>query len=545
MGKRSMWKKTGLALALGSLALGAFADQPPPTRTPIKHLIVIFQENVSFDHYFGSYPVATNPPGEPAFTALPGTPTVNGLSPALLSRNPNLNPANGGAASNPFRLDRSQAASSDQEHAYAAEQSAFDNLAMDLFPLYTGSGSPGGAGAFGSAGQVMGYYDGNTVTALWNYAQHYAMSDNFFGTTFGPSTVGAINLISGQTNGAFSKATPASDGSVHEYRLSNGALDATLVPDGQGGLSNIGDDDPTGDICSSPKKPDFAMQGQNIGDLLSARQISWGFFEGGFALHPTASDNGCHASHRSSWTGVSKPDYIPHHQPFQYYASTANPRHLRPASVAVIGSSRDGGANHQYDLTDFYAALSAGLLPAVSYVKAPAYQDGHAGYSDPLDEQAFIVQVVNAVQASRDWPDSAIVIAYDDSDGWYDHAHAIVNGSHTPAAGFDGPACTAEQLPVLNGVAGKPVQGRCGYGPRLPLLLISPYARRNYVDHHLTDQTSILRFVEDNWLGGQRIAGSFDAIAGSLEPLFDFGAVPQLQALPLDEASGEVRGGSQ
>jgi phospholipase C len=67
----------------------------PVTATPIQHLVVIFQENVSFDHYFGTYPRATNPPGEPKFTAAPNTPTVNGLTNALLSFNPNLNPANG------------------------------------------------------------------------------------------------------------------------------------------------------------------------------------------------------------------------------------------------------------------------------------------------------------------------------------------------------------------------------------------------------------------------------------------------------------------
>jgi phospholipase C len=86
--------------------------------TPIKHLVVLFQENVSFDHYFGTYPNATNPPGEPPFHARPGTPTVNGYSPALLQRNPNLNPANLAGATNPFRLDRSQAVTKDQSHGY-------------------------------------------------------------------------------------------------------------------------------------------------------------------------------------------------------------------------------------------------------------------------------------------------------------------------------------------------------------------------------------------------------------------------------------------
>ena len=96
------------------------------TATPIKHIVVIFQENVSFDHYFGTYPHAMNPPGEPRFHADPGTPSVNGLKGALLISNPNLNPANGTGASNPFRLDRNQAATADQNHTYGPEQGAFD-----------------------------------------------------------------------------------------------------------------------------------------------------------------------------------------------------------------------------------------------------------------------------------------------------------------------------------------------------------------------------------------------------------------------------------
>ena len=108
---------------------------------------MIFQENVSFDHYFGTYPKAQNPAGEPQFWAAPGTPTVNGLTPVLLSSNPNLNPANGAGATNPFRLDRSQAVTADQDHDYLAEQQAFDMGLMDLFPKFVGTAGPPPAGA--------------------------------------------------------------------------------------------------------------------------------------------------------------------------------------------------------------------------------------------------------------------------------------------------------------------------------------------------------------------------------------------------------------
>jgi phospholipase C len=158
-----------LSLSLSALlTLGseqAFAQVPPAT--PIQHLVVIFGENESFDRYFGTYPNALNPPGQPRFTTLPGTPAVNGLTPALLTNNPNLNPANGAGAANPFRLDHSQALTADQGHGYTAEQSSFDNFLMDLFPKATGkAGAPpkGFPAIVGTTGLVMGYYDGNTVT---------------------------------------------------------------------------------------------------------------------------------------------------------------------------------------------------------------------------------------------------------------------------------------------------------------------------------------------------------------------------------------------
>ena len=537
--------RAALLAAMPILAFGlagtALAADAAATKTPIKHLVVIFQENVSFDHYFATYPVATNPAGEPAFKALPNTPGLSGndkvdtLAAAnLLTNNPNAtNTKNGADAAEPFRLDLTQAATADQNHGYTAEQAAYDNFAMDLFPLNTGKGSKGGAGSFGTKGQVMGYYDGNTVTALWNYAQHFAMSDNSYGTTFGPSTPGAINLISGQTNGA---VLPAG------YKLDkDGNFDGDrIVPDGNGGWTAISDFDPTGDVCSSTQYPTAAMGGKNIGDLLNAKGISWGFFEGGFDLTAKNSDGstGCTRTTTSAVTSMKSADYIPHHQPFQYYASTANLQHVRPASAAVVGTANDGGANHQYDLTDFWAAVKGGNLPAVSFLKAAAYQDGHAGYSDPLGEQAFVTSTINALEQSPDWKDTAVVILWDDSDGWYDHAHQIVNPSSVKGLDvLNGDACgTGTPRPGLDG---KPVQGRCGYGTRQPLLVISPYAKANFVDHTLTDQSSITRFIEDNWLDGTRIGGgSFDAMAGSLDGMFDWSKGTNA-VLTLDPKTGE------
>ena len=296
----------------GTLANPVVAEAQSGTKTPIKHLVVIFQENVSFDHYFGSYPYATNPPHEPKFYPAPNTPTVNGFTDGLLFNNPNfLNKTlNGAAASNPFRLDRSEAATNDQDHDYTPEQQAFDAGLMDGFPAFTGTPGPPPAGQT-TGGLVMGYYDGNTVTAFWNYAQRFAMSDNSYGTNFGPSTDGALNLISGQLNGIVDQSNAGGD----------------VIGDGGGGFTLVSDADPVGDMCSTTTGALVQMGGQNVGDLLNSRGITWGFFEGGFDLSLTNSNGttGCLRSTVSNVTLVNKKDYIPHHQPFQYYASTANP----------------------------------------------------------------------------------------------------------------------------------------------------------------------------------------------------------------------------
>ena len=475
----------GALLAVVTVAAPALAGSGHPeatTQTPIRHLVVIYQENVSFDHYFATYPNAANAAGEPRFTAAAGTPTVNGLNTALLApNNPN--------SAQPFRLGRDQAQTCDQDHTYTDEQKAFDSGLTDRFVETVGRGAAAGTCADYGKGSalVMGYYDGNTVTGLWNYAQHFAMSDNSYGTTFGPSTPGALNLIAGQTHG---------------FTLTSPAVTANATV--------IGDPQPDGDICDSRDTTTSTdPNNKNIGDLLNARGTTWGWFQGGFAE--------CAATHNNVG-GVPSKDYIPHHEPFQYFPSTANPQHRRPASVAEIGHS--GPANHQYDLTDFWSSVEAKSMPAVSFLKAPAYQDGHAGYSSPLDEQRFLIQTLNRLQKTPDWKNTAVVIAYDDSDGWYDHQMSpIVNQSNDP--GHDALTGT-NTCGITAGRIGGGYQDRCGYGPRLPLVVISPYAKTNFVDHTTTDQSSILRFVEDNWKTGRAGNFSFDDKAGNLNNLFTF-----------------------
>jgi len=645
-----------VALAAVAAALAAsthagvtnHGDDRVATQTPIRHLVVIFQENVSFDHYFGTYPNAANTDGQP-FVAAPHTPAVDGLKPAtsftiptslrhsadLTATNPNL--------SLPVRLDTSANGpggngngelTCDQDHNYSDEQQAMDGGLMDQFVQSVGTdgGSKIPAGTvLCDPKTVMDYYDGNALTALWNYAQRFAMSDNSYGTTFGPSAPGAINLASGDT-GNVDTTHEANAPSV----ATSAAPNADITADGNGGFSLTSDAQPYWDDCST--RDAVALSGSNIGDELNAAGLSWGWFEGGFkptesfqaALAatgdtgqatstfvpdefktagfqsgvPHSSNQGlCDAVHP---VGVAfgatlatapwgyKDDYIPHHEPFAFYASTANPHHL---SVATDASGNDTVAglqeigndtqsfsgsygvgpqfntpNHNYDTSDFdqlvaaiaHHQLPASALPAVTFLKAPGYEDGHAGYSDPADEQAFIVDEVDALEQTPDWSSTAVIVNYDDSDGWYDHAYSGVtnpslsvadNLTHTTLGKISATDPTSGQC-GSESPASKPLaneQGRCGLGPRLPMLVISPWAKSNYVDHNLSDQASIINFIEYNW-HLPAIPGSFDQalaqtdraehIPFDLAGMFDFrpgfgrfGLVPAVQ---LDPVTGQV-----
>jgi phospholipase C len=520
------------------------------TTTPIKHLVVIYNENISFDHYFATYPVAANPAGEPVFKAAAGTPAVNGLSGNLLTSNPVfLNAANGTGKVNPFRLDRTQAATADQDHNYTPEQQAFDNGAMDLFPLYTGGGETGVTGVLGTTGLVMGYYDGNTVTAMWNYAQNFAMSDNAYTDTFGPSSLGAIEASSGQTNGLQlvlnKNNTPPSTLASQTY----------YINDGQGGYTLIADTEPANDVCDTTTNTS-QMTGKNIGDLMNGAGIPWGGFMGGFNLTVTNANGttGCKRSTASSVIAnsveasgnLNKLDYGTKQGWFQYFASTANPTHARPSAVAAIGQTYQADnktldpANHQYDIQDFFSTVQAGNFPAVNYLKAPEFQNGHAGYSDPLDEQAFVTQVINFLQQQPDWKNTLVIVTYDDSDGWYDHQPATITSPSfdSQVDQLNGPGKCGSGV-ALPGVGGKPVNGRCGPGMRVPFLVISPWAKVNYVDHTQISQASIVRFIEDNWLNGQRLGGgAFDANAGVITNMLNLTGTANVTPLWLDPIFG-------
>ena len=463
-----------------------------------------------------------------------------------------------------------------QEYTYAvsfkidcADQAEVDRLwdkilsnggKADQFPETTAGK---GTGCQPDGTTVMTYFDGNTVTAMWNYAQYYSMSDNHFSTTYGPTVPGHANLIAGTTHGIIvhDPANPANPNTSGFY-VNPADKSVTLV---DANLPGYLDD------CGPGRT--FEFTGKNVGDLLNEKNVTWGYFQGGFlpsapakldangnVLTPAAC-NTTHNAHQMEINGstylvqnpsVNNPgvdihalakDYSTGVTPFMKYASTRNPHHLRPTSPDMIGKADQ--ANHMYDISDFFTSLSAGSLPSVSYVKAPVYQYGHPSSSDPLVEQAFVVQTINAVQQSQFWKDTAVVIVWDDSDGWYDHVMPpVLTPSATNLDFLFGPGNCGTPKPGAE-------QARCGLGPRQPLLVISPYAKSNFVDHTLTHQASVLRFIEDNWnLGfidgpvappeGQ---GSVDRTANSLTNMFDFKAKPKTVPLILDPVTGTVVSG--
>ena len=293
------------------------------------------------------------------------------------------------------------------------------------------------------------------------------------------------------------------------------------------------------------------------------------------AYHPIGTALGAHGDTTSTAPWGWKDDYIAHHEPFQYYASTANPHHLPPASLASIGNDTQtfvagkpqfDTANHNYDTSDFDSlvkainagSLPASALPAVTFLKAPGYEDGHAQYSNPRDEQVFVTDEINALMKSPDWSSTVVFVNYDDSDGWYDHVYSgvtnpslsvadnltntvsPVNATH-PASGQCGPS-PQTSAPL----AGQ--QARCGFGPRLPMIAISPCAAPDAVDHNISNQASIINFIEYNW-NLPAIPGSTDQIQKStdasegvpfdLAGMFDFSNCDQ-PALPLNPATGQI-----
>ena len=222
------------------------------TFTPIKHLAIIFRENVSYDHCFATYPNATNPSSQPTFVAKNDTPSANGLTPQLIDHDP--------SSAKPFRLYRSEAVTCDQNHDYKPEQEAYHSGLLDKFIETLGSSDQSC-----KSEQVMGYFDGNIVTA-------YATTHKILQWVITRTAQPLVLLLLVHLTWFQARRTPSN------------------VPDEVVNGTVIGDSDGTFYDCSSGHT--IAMSGKNIGDLLNDKHITWGWLQGGFKPTSTNTADG-------------------------------------------------------------------------------------------------------------------------------------------------------------------------------------------------------------------------------------------------------------
>lgn len=452
------------ALLLGACssvhATGGSQSTANLLRGRIKHVFVIYQENHTFDNYFGSYPGADNLAGTQAQKY--GFRQYDPIGKRWVT---------------PFRISDPDIAGPTQ--ARAATQAKMDGDAMDRFVAGQERASlkeydASDARAVGLL--TMAYYDCDTIPYLWKYAHTFALFDHVFEGMVGPSTPGNIEIIAAQSwqtqwarfpadrikgikgpgdpiygdlDPAFGPYSPGSDGELHQIDQRY----ATLMLD----LGGHSDRRATVDTDGVKKDLTFvAAAGRN--------PIPWGWYQEGY--------NGPNAA--------ADPGYTAHHNAPQYFGYLRN---------------NDIFWRNEHDAKALLAALAAGSLPktGVFYVKGgsrnqfgwkpvdrdPIVQkytlgdDDHPGVGDSDREvgEAFVATFVNAIARSKYWKDSAIVITWDDGGGFYDHV---------PPPHFE--RCSD----------GKP----CGDGPRVPLIVISPYARSGAVVHDVGDTASVVKLVE-------------------------------------------------
>jgi phospholipase C len=440
---------------LGSLLLwpastaGAQASRPLDR---INHLIVIYQENWSFDSLYGLYPGANglanggnafaqvDKNGQP-LTVLPQAKDNTKTPPVPDTRFPANLPVE------PF--DIGKYVPPDQKFpdlggGFYQEQYQIDGGKMDKFAAW--SANPG---------LVLGFYD-STNLPVGKLAQQYTIADNFFHAAFGASFINHMWLIS-----AASPEWPDAPASKVIQLDANGKLvkDGAITPDGYAVNTSFTVNTPHPAAITDTKQllPEQTMP--TIGDRLSAKNISWAWYSGGW---------------NDAVAGHPDPLFQFNHQPFAYFANYAD--------------GTPGRAAHLRDEQDFVNALSNNSLPAVSFIKPLGTNNEHPGYSSELQSQQHVADLVSKVQNSPYWADSAIVITYDENGGFWDHV--------APPAG-----------------------DRWGPGTRVPAIVISPFAKKGFVDHTQYDTTSILKTIEDRW--GLAPLGSRDAAANDLTNAFD------------------------
>jgi acid phosphatase len=454
-----------------ALAAGCVAPAIPATSglSGIEHILVIYAENRSFDHLYGLFPGANGIAN--ASPALHLQVDREGKELATLpavwkGKDPHPDfPTN--LPNKPFRIDAPpinlplSVPTRDLVHRFYQNLEQINGGRNDRFVAASDAG-----------GLAMGYYDGSALP-LWPWAKNYVLADNFFMGAFGGSYLNHFWLVCACTpedRDAPAELRAQLDGrgwlrtkAGSPTSVLHGApafRDGAVTPDGYSvnttqppwqpsRVPPAKDGDPRG---TDPKRHTLPPQSQRtIGDTMTAKGVTWAWYAGAWNAALMDGMQAPDAPRRViATTANGAPYFAPHHQPFNYFARFA------PGTV-----DRE---RHLKDYTDLAAAIEQGTLPQVAFYKPQGTLNQHPGYTDVLSGDIHIAELVARIKASRLWSSTAIIITYDENGGFWDHV--------APPAG-----------------------DRWGPGTRVPTLIISPRAKRGFVDHTPYDTTSILKLI--------------------------------------------------
>jgi acid phosphatase len=498
-----------LALTLALLASCSAPTPPPPSGADgrrgieaIDTLVVIYAENRAFDTMYGLFPGANGLPGRnpsAVGTVLPQRDVDGSVLPTLppvwggvvaAGQTPVVTQAQTvGLPNKPFQIDGPNAfdgrgigvpisvTTRDLVHRF------YNNI-MQI----NGGGNDGFASYSDAGALAMGYYDGSDM-AMWKVARQYTLADNFFMGAFGGSFLnhhylvcgcvpeypnadrspakGLISEVDVGAGGRFLRLTPAADAaSTALAGPPRYKRDGALTPKDASGMFHAvntmqpayqpstqlpaaNGDARYGDPAQPSTLPPQAMT--TIADRLEAKGVSWAWYSGAWDLASAATPE----TRASIFKG--KVQFQTHHQPFNYYAS------FDPVAHAAYRAAHLRDFDRQ-----FLVDAAAGRLPAVTFYKPQGNLNQHAGYANVADGDTHIAELIGKLQKSPQWPHMLIVVTYDENGGFWDH------------------------VPV-------PVADRWGPGTRVPAIIVSPLAKKGYVDKTPYDTASILRFATRRW----------------------------------------------
>lgn len=481
-----MHKLIATALAVGAAGLiappGFAADAPGSADTAqtkalraIDTVVVIYAENRSFDNLYGAFPGAdgladasdtSRTQLDRDGTALKELPpvwdglTAKGVTPPVTQAQTEHLPNAPFAMDDPQGLNVSTGTiTHDLWHRFYQNQMQINGGRNDKFVAWADAGA-----------EVMGHLDGSKM-AMWKIAQQYTLADHFFMGVFGGSYMNHIWLACACVARYPDADTAAAKPSIAVVNPDGVSLalapnapksamdgipkfvaDGNLTPDFFAVNTMQPPYQPSankpaegGDPALADPKAPTTLPPQTeitIGDLLSAKGISWAWYSGAWQ---SVLDHG-------NQTPV--PAFQYHHQPFNYFVNFA------PGTAARQEHLRDGGL----DGAEFIKAIDAGALPQVAFYKPQGNLNEHAGYADVSSGDAHLATLIDHLQKSPQWPHMLVVVTYDENGGFWDHV-------------------------------APPKGDRWGPGTRIPAIIVSPFAKKGYVDHTAYDTTSILRFI--------------------------------------------------